>query len=119
MTNVVKFPDKKQQQQNRTDTLPSAMQELEGLIDGIMMMDKETGEMMLIGQEAIDKMMNSVVEDTDTGRITMDAALYHSLTEDSYFLNCLMDADVDEWAGYEVALKQYIEDSFGTDEGLE
>ena len=44
-----------------------------------------------------------------TETITISVEEYDQLLEDSAFLNCLINAGVDNWAGYEIA-QQMLED---------
>lgn len=52
--------------------------------------------------------VDKITEAMDTVEITK--AVYDELVRDQTFLNCLMDAGVDNWEGYGFAVEAYQED---------
>ena len=108
--NIIKFPSKGlPTEKEGANIAPS----LEGLIEAMVMVDPKSGEMVLVTEATIDEMLGSVEEDAATGRTSLDTALHEHLVDDSYFLNCLMEAGVDKWVGYEGAIEEYMNSTYG------
>ena len=44
---------------------------------------------------------------TNPDTVTISKELYEELLEDQFFLNCLQNAGVDNWGGYEYAVEEF------------
>ena len=48
-------------------------------------------------------------KDKDAGKVVLSDKEYKELLDSSFFLLCLQNAGVDNWSGYSIAMKEYIE----------